>query len=68
MKQGAGVNQKIRKEKNFDSAMIPIQLEWSEVKGKRLEFEFNNHLLMAWLFIVEDDDIQKIWEFRFEEA
>jgi len=48
--------------------MIPIQLEWSEVKGKRLEFEFNNHLLMAWLFVVDGDDIQKIWEFRFEEA
>ena len=44
----------------------PIEIEWSEVKGKRIEFEFNNHLLMAWLMIVEDDDVVKVWEFKFE--
>jgi hypothetical protein len=48
--------------------MIPIEIPYSEVRGKRIEFEFNNHLLMAWLFIVYDDDVIKIWEFQFEEV
>ena len=48
--------------------MIPIEIPYSEVKGKRIEFEFNNFLLMAWLFIVDKDDIVKIWEFQFEEV
>jgi hypothetical protein len=47
--------------------MIQIEIPYREVKGKRLEFEFNNYLLMAWLFIVDDDDIVKLWEFKFEE-
>lgn len=48
--------------------MIPIEIPYRDVKGKRIEFEFNNVLLMAWLFIVDDDDIVKVWEFRFEDV
>jgi len=49
--------------------VIQIEIPYREVKGKRLEWEWNNHLLMAWLFIVDkDDDVVKIWEFRFEEV
>ena len=48
--------------------MIKVEIPYSEVRGKRIEFEFNNLLLMAWLFIVDDDDIVKVWEFQFEEV
>jgi hypothetical protein len=48
--------------------MLNIEIPYSEVKGKRIEFEWNNHLLMAWVFIVDGDDVVKIWEFRFEEV
>lgn len=48
--------------------MINIEIPYNEVKGKRIEFVWNNLLLMAWLYIVENDDVVKVWEFRFEEA
>jgi hypothetical protein len=48
--------------------MLEIEIPYSEVKGKHFEFEWNNDLLMAWLFIVYDDDIVKLWEFQFEEV
>lgn len=48
--------------------MISIEIPYTELKGKRLDFDFNNHLLMAWLWILdENDEIVKLWEFRFEE-
>ena len=46
--------------------MLKIEIPYSEVKGNRIEFEFNNELLMAWLFVVNDDDIVKLWEFQFQ--
>ena len=49
--------------------MLNIEIPYSEVKEKRIEFEFNNYLLMAWVFIVDrDDDIVKLWEFQFEDV
>ena len=48
--------------------MLNIEIPYSEVKGKRIEFVFNNLLLMAWVMIVEEDDVVKVWEFRFEET
>ena len=48
--------------------MLEIEIPYSEVKGKRIEFEFSNQLLMAWLMIVDDDTVVKTWEFRFEEV
>jgi hypothetical protein len=49
--------------------MINIEIPYSELKGKRLDFEFNGILLMAWLWIIDDnDEIVKMWEFIFEEV
>jgi hypothetical protein len=49
--------------------MIPIEIPYREVKGKRIKYEWNGFLLMARLLIVDDDDnIVKGWEFRFKEV
>jgi hypothetical protein len=49
--------------------MLKIEIPYSEVKGNRIEYEWNNDLLMAWIFIVDkNDDIVKLWEFQFEEV
>ncbi len=47
--------------------MLQIEIPYTEVKDKRIDFEFNGILLMAWLWILdENDEVVKMWEFRFE--
>ena len=48
--------------------MINIQMDWNDVKDSIIDCHFNNYLLMAWVFIIKDDDVVKVWEFRFEEV
>jgi len=49
--------------------VVKIEIPYSEVKGKRIDFEWNGILLMAWVWILdEDDNIVKVWEFQFEET
>lgn len=48
--------------------MINIEIPYREVKGKRIEFVFNNFLLMAWIMVIDEDDVVKVWEFRFEDV
>ncbi len=48
--------------------MLQIEIPYTEVKDKKLDFVFNGALLMAWLLVIdEDDNLIKMWEFRFEE-
>lgn len=47
--------------------MINIEIPYTYIKGKQLDFIWNGELLMAWLLVIENDDVVRLWEFRFEE-
>ena len=47
-------------------SLIPIEVDWSDVKGKRFEFEWVKELDTAWLYIMDDEDmILMMWEIQF---
>ena len=49
--------------------MINIEIPYTEVKDKKIDFIWNGILLMAWLLIIdENDEVVKMWEFTFEEV
>lgn len=49
--------------------MINIEIPYSEVKDKKIDFEWNGILLILWVWIIDDNDnIVKLWEFQFEET
>jgi hypothetical protein len=51
------------------TGMINIEIPYSEIKGKTIDWDFNPILLMGWLFLInEDDEISHIWEFQFEQT
>lgn len=55
------------KENEFQlEEMVHIQMDWNEVKGRTIDWQFNALLLMAWVYLVEEDDIVKVWEIRFK--
>jgi hypothetical protein len=49
--------------------MINIELPYSEVKDKQIDFHINWTLMKAWLMILDkDDNLIKMWQFTFEEV
>ena len=46
--------------------LIPIRLNWSEVKEHRIEFEYTEVLCIAWIYIMDDEDyILEMYEIDF---
>lgn len=42
---------------------IPIEVDWNDVKGNRFEFEYNKVFDIAWLYLMDDEDmILMMWE------
>ena len=39
-----------------DENLIPIRLNWTEVKEHRIEFEYTEVLCIAWIYIMDDED------------
>ena len=55
------------KEKEFQlDEMVHIEMDWEEVKGRTIDWQFNALLLMAWVYLVEGDDLVKVWEIKFK--
>lgn len=53
-------------EMKIPNNLIQIRLNWNEVKGNRIEFEYTELLDMAWIYIMDDDDyILQLWEIEF---
>ena len=49
-----------------DENLIPIRINWTDVKGNRIEFEYTEILDMAWIYIMNDEDyILQMWEIQF---
>jgi hypothetical protein len=36
--------------------LIQIRLNWTDVKGYRIEYEYTEVLCIAWIYIMDDDD------------
>ena len=46
--------------------LIPIRLNWTEVKEHRIEFEYTEVLCIAWIYIMDDEDyILEMYEIDF---
>lgn len=46
--------------------LIAIRINWNDVKGNRIEFEYTEILDMAWIYIMNDEDyILQMWEIQF---
>lgn len=46
--------------------LIPIRLNWTEVKEHRIEFEYTEVLCIAWIYIMDDEDyILQMYEIDF---
>jgi len=39
-----------------DEELIQIRLNWTDVKGYRIEYEYTEVLCIAWIYIMDDDD------------
>lgn len=49
-----------------DENLIPIRLNWTEVKEHRIEFEYTEVLCIAWIYIMDDEDyILQMYEIDF---
>jgi hypothetical protein len=35
---------------------IQIRLNWTDVKGHRIEYEYTEVLCIAWIYIMDDED------------
>lgn len=46
--------------------LIQIRLDWNDVKGNRIEYEYTEILCRAWIYIMDDDDyILQMYEIEF---
>ena len=36
--------------------LIQIRLNWTDVKGYRIEYEYTEVLCIAWIYIMDDED------------
>jgi len=46
--------------------LIPIRLNWTDVKENRIEFEYTEVLCIAWIYIMDDEDyILQMYEIDF---
>lgn len=46
--------------------LIAIRINWNDVKGNRIEFEYTEILDTAWIYIMNDEDyILQMWEIQF---
>ena len=49
-----------------DENLVQIRLDWSDVKGNRIEYEYTEILCRAWIYIMNDDDyILQMYEIDF---
>lgn len=49
-----------------DENLIPIRLNWTDVKQHRIEFEYTEVLCIAWIYIMDDEDyILEMYEIDF---
>ena len=49
-----------------DENLIPIVLNWTEVKGHRIEFEYTEILDTAWIYVMDDEDyILQMYQIEF---
>jgi len=46
--------------------LIPIVLNWTDVKGHRIEFEYTEILDTAWIYVMDDEDyILQMYQIEF---
>lgn len=49
-----------------DKNLIPIRLDWCDVKGNRIEFEYTEILDTAWIYVMNDEDyILQMYQIEF---
>ena len=49
-----------------DETLVQIRLDWNDVKGNRIEYEYTEILCRAWIYIMNDDDyILQMYEIDF---
>ena len=49
-----------------DENLVQIRLDWNDVKGNRIEYEYTEILCRAWIYIMNDDDyILQMYEIDF---
>jgi hypothetical protein len=49
-----------------DENLIPIPLNWTDVKEHRIEFEYTEILDTAWIYVMDDEDyILQMYQIEF---